>query len=75
MKMSDLAVNQQARVLAFAGGDTSYCQQLMAMGMLPNTVFTVLRVAPLGDPIEIDIRGMTLCLRKREANCFIIEAC
>lgn len=46
--------------------------QLMEMGMTLGTPFRVVKVAPLGDPIEIDVRGYRLCLRRREAECFEI---
>jgi ferrous iron transport protein A len=36
------------------------------MGLTPGARFRVVKVAPLGDPVEIDLRGYRLCLRKRE---------
>ena len=44
----------------------------MEMGMTVGTPFRVVKVAPLNDPIEIDVRGYRLCLRRREAECFEI---
>jgi len=41
--------------------------RLMEMGLTPGTDVSVLRVAPLGDPIEIMVRGTRLSIRKREA--------
>lgn len=73
MLVSELQVGRSARVLALLAGDRVYRHQLMAMGLLPGTVFTVLRAAPLGDPIEIEVRGFTLSLRKHEANILQIE--
>lgn len=46
--------------------------RLMEMGMTLGTPFRVVKVAPLNDPIEIDVRGYRLCLRRREADCFEI---
>ena len=46
--------------------------RLMEMGMTIGTSFRVVKIAPLGDPIEIDVRGYRLCLRRREAECFEI---
>ena len=46
--------------------------RLMEMGMTIGTPFRVVKIAPLGDPIEIDVRGYRLCLRRREAECFEI---
>lgn len=43
------------------------------MGLTPKTEFEVVRVAPLGDPVEILVRGFHLSLRKQEADALIIE--
>ncbi len=48
--------------------------RLQEMGLTAGTTFAVLKVAPFGDPIEIDVRGYRLCLRKRETSCFELEA-
>lgn len=47
-------------------------ERLMEMGMTIGTSFRVVKVAPLNDPVEIDVRGYRLCLRRREAECFEI---
>lgn len=49
--------------------------RLMEMGMTVGTSFRVVKVAPLNDPIEIDVRGYRLCLRRLEAECFEIALC
>ncbi len=74
MKFSDLKIGQQARVTGFGSGDKVYRQRLIAMGIIPGTEFTVSRMAPLGDPIEIQVRGFALSLRKTEADMVEIEA-
>jgi len=73
MKFSELKTGQTARVVALTQGDKVYRQRLIAMGVLPGTEFTVSRLAPLGDPIEIEIRGFALSLRKDEAAIIQIE--
>ncbi len=47
--------------------------RLREMGVLPGTAVTLVRVAPLGDPIEIKIRGYHLTLRKSEADHVLVE--
>lgn len=74
MQMSELKVGHRVRVIALVAGDRVYRQRLIAMGLIPGTEFTVLRMAPLGDPIEIFVRGYALSLRKSEANILQIEA-
>ena len=44
------------------------------MGLVPGTEVTVIRVAPLGDPMVIRARGYELCLRKDTARNFVVEA-
>lgn len=67
-----LAAGTKARVKAYAVED-AYCAQLMRMGLVPGTEFTVMRQAPLGDPIEISLRGFSLALRPSEAQALEIE--
>lgn len=73
MNFNELKVGQRARVTALTGGKSVYRQRLIAMGLLPGTEFTVTRMAPLGDPIEIFVRGFALCLRKDEASMLALE--
>ena len=66
LKVGDYATIEECRV----HDDTSstQVQRLMMMGLTPGTSFSVVRVAPLGDPIEIKIRGFNLSLRREEAE-------
>ncbi|WMJ76191.1 MULTISPECIES: FeoA family protein [unclassified Sedimentibacter] len=48
-------------------------KRLMDMGVTPGTSIKVIKVAPLGDPIEINIRGYELSLRKNEAQNILVE--
>lgn len=51
-------------------GDAAHpaAHRLLAMGLLPGTEITVVQVAPLGDPVEVEFRGMRLSLRKADAS-------
>ncbi len=49
-------------------------RRLLEMGVLPGTEFKVERVAPLGDPIELRIRGYALWLRRSEAAHILVES-
>ncbi len=51
-----------------------YRRKLLAMGLTPGTEFTVTRVAPLGDPVEIMVRGFKLSLRKDEAGSLGVKS-
>lgn len=53
--------------LSFDGIADATVQRLMSMGMIPGAFATVIRVAPLGDPIMLEVAGYQVCLRRREA--------
>lgn len=53
--------------------ETPEARRLQELGLTPGTVLRVVRVAPLGDPIEIALRGYRLCLRRAEAESFLLE--
>ena len=48
-------------------------QRLMSMGMIPGTKVTVLRSAPLGDPIAVGIRSYNLAIRREDAALISVE--
>lgn len=70
---SSLAVGDSARILSYHGMGDSYRRKLMSMGLTPGTCFKVQRVAPLGDPVEINVRGFCLSLRRHEAAGLQVE--
>lgn len=73
MNLRDLQVGDSGRVAGFEEGGRSYRRKLLAMGLTPGTVFNVTRVAPLGDPVEIAVRGFRLSLRRDEAAAVRVE--
>lgn len=71
--LSDLKKGDQARVVAYHNKEENYAQRLRSLGLIPGTLLSVKRFAPLGDPIEIHFRGSRLTLRPSEAHCLILE--
>ena len=71
--IKDLQVGQRARITGYATQDRDYRHKLLRMGMVKQAEFTLVRVAPLGDPVVIELRGMHLTLRKSEADAIAIE--
>lgn len=71
--LSQLSIGDSARVITLQQGEPAYRYKLLAMGLTPKTKLTVTRVAPLGDPIEIHVRGVALSLRKEEAALLQLE--
>jgi ferrous iron transport protein A len=58
----------QAGVIESISGEDSLATRIMEMGVTPGATFTMIGTAPLGDPIEIEIRDYRLSLRKSEAR-------
>lgn len=73
MLLSEMRTGQKGKILRLNAGEPVYRQRLIAMGLIPGTEFTVSRLAPLGDPVEITVRGFSLSLRKHEASILLIE--
>ena len=73
VSIRNLEINAKGKVVGFAAGAKAYKDKLLAMGLTKGAKFTVTRVAPLGDPIEINLRGFNLTLRKAETEVLIVE--
>jgi len=72
MKMSELKGGDKATVIAVdAKGEVG--QRLLDMGLVKGTNFKVIRKAPLGDPIQIKLRGFLMALRLNEAKFITVE--
>lgn len=71
--LKDLAVGDTGRVVGFDEGSKAYRRKLLSMGLTPGVEFSVTRYAPMGDPVEIRVRGFSLSLRKDEAAALRVE--
>lgn len=71
--LKTLATGDSGRIVGFDDAGSAYRKKLLAMGLTPGTEFTVTRFAPLGDPVEIKLRGFSLSLRKNEASVLLVE--
>ena len=65
--LGELKTGDRGTVKAFSKGGSAYRRKLLAMGLTPGATFKVCRVAPLGDPIQLEIRGFQLSVRRKEA--------
>lgn len=68
MTLRDVAVNTTVKVVKI-NGEGAYRRRIMDMGITKGCEIYVRKVAPLGDPVEITIRGYELSLRKNDAEC------
>jgi ferrous iron transport protein A len=67
MTLDELAVGRTA-VIKSVGGEGALRLRLLDMGLIPRTAVTMQKIAPMGDPIEIRVRGYELTLRKEDAK-------
>ncbi|MBE7538070.1 MAG: ferrous iron transport protein A [Opitutaceae bacterium] len=70
--LSGLAVGATAVLREFPRTGPAFLR-MREMGLLPGTLVKLLRTAPLGDPLEIEIRGYRLTLRRSEADVVLVE--
>jgi ferrous iron transport protein A len=73
MTIKELSIGDRAKVVGFNEGGKAYRRKLLSMGLTPGTEISLIRVAPMGDPVEILIRGYSLSLRKGEADALTID--
>lgn len=69
----DLLKTGESGVITKVGGEGPLRLRLLDMGLIPKTVVKVQKVAPLGDPIQLLIRGYDLTIRKEDAAVIEVE--
>ena len=67
MTLNNLEIGKKAAITK-VGGEGALRLRLLDMGIIPKTEVSVYKVAPLGDPIEIHLRGYSLTIRKDDAE-------
>ena len=72
MTLNELKIGAAAVITAVGGEGALRCR-LLDMGIIPKTRVTLQKVAPMGDPIEIRVRGYELTLRVEEAEKIEVE--
>jgi len=72
-RLSELKRGEKGRIVKIGGGG-SLRRRLLDMGLVSGSEVKMERVAPLGDPIEIKVKGYNLSLRKEEAESIQVEA-
>jgi len=71
-RLSALKPNEKAQVKGISG-EGSLKRKLLDMGILPGVILEVVKLAPLGDPMEVKVKGYHLSLRKEEASRISVE--
>jgi ferrous iron transport protein A len=72
--LAQLARGQRATIVRL-GGERALRRRLLDMGLVTGETLTLRAIAPLGDPIEITVKGYRLSLRKAEASLVFVELC
>ena len=72
MTLDQLPLGQDAVITAVGGEGALRCR-LLDMGLIPKTKVRVEKIAPLGDPLELRVRGYSLSLRKEDAGKIEVE--
>ena len=72
ISLDSLKEGQSGTVLSVdLSGDMKY--RLLDIGIIPGTKIKVVKTAPLGDPIQIELMGYSICIRKETARKIIVE--
>ena len=72
MTLGDAAVGSTV-VVTKIEGDSAYKRRIMDMGITKGSELFIRKVAPLGDPVEITVRGYELTVRKADAQCVEVK--
>lgn len=72
MKLSECQVGDKGIIVKIKA-EKRFKDKLLAMGVLKGTPFEVIRKAPMGDPIELNLRGFNLSLRKDEIESVTVK--
>ncbi len=73
MKLSELNDGDRGTVLTMNGLSNEVRKKLMVMGLLPNTEVKLVRRAPMGDPLQVEVRGISLAVRESIASSIEVE--
>lgn len=68
MQITELVKGDRVRLIDFGKTDLLYRRRLLSLGITRGVELVVIRVAPLGCPIQVEVRGTALTLRKEEAS-------
>lgn len=73
MQINELVSGDKVRLVDFGATSLQYRRRLLSLGVTRGVEFSVIRIAPLGCPVQIEVRGTSLTLRKDEASQLILE--
>ncbi len=68
INLIDLEVGDNAVIQGYENCEKSYREKLLSMGLTKGTEIKLVKIAPLGDPVEVMVKGFNLSMRKEEAK-------
>lgn len=71
--LSDLKKGQTAKVVAIHNQNAALRRRLLDMGITKGVEIKVKKLAPMGDPVDIELRGYELCIRKSDMQNIDVE--
>ena len=71
--LDQIDIGAHERIVGFTATEANFRRKLLALGVMPGAQVEVRRCAPLGDPIQIQLRGSSISLRKQEASIIQVE--
>lgn len=71
--LSDLTIGQVAIVTGLHNDSKAVRRRLLDMGITTGVKVKIKKIAPLGDPVDIELRGYELCIRKSDMANIVIE--
>ena len=72
MTLNDLAIGKGG-VIAQVGGEGPLRLRFLDMGLIPGTYVKLEKIAPMGDPLQIEVRGYTLTIRREDAQKITLQ--
>ncbi|MBW3694468.1 ferrous iron transport protein A [Vibrio sp. T187] len=73
MKLSELQQGKAATIVELSELSPDVRKKLMVMGMLPKTEVTLIRRAPMGDPLQVEVRGVSIAIRENIAAAIEVQ--
>lgn len=71
--LNELKTGEKGTLVSYEGGDVELRRHLLGMGFVKGATIKLEKVAPLGDPLELKVKGYAVCLRKEEAKHIKVE--
>ncbi len=68
VELDSLQEGEKAEIVGYENTGEKYLRKVLSMGLTKGSEIKVIKIAPLGDPVEIEVRGFKLSLRKGEAK-------